>query len=416
MIPRVVVANLSAPEVTRLAAELASRGALAGYVRPYTNKHRGWERALERAPVLGRFYGRTLGRRLPPDGLPLDQIQEAGVMEDFALAMAGRLPVLSDLHRRRLIQGLSFRAERAVAERAARLAPQADVVIASYGTGVEAFRTIKRRGGRAILNYPIAHNDYQRRIYAEEAQLAPRFARALPNLDASPREYAARLDEECHEADRILVGSSFVLRSFVAQGYDARRISVVPYGVDARRFSPRNGERRETFRVLFVGQIGQRKGVSYLFEAYEMFRRADTELHLVGSFVPGAEVYEPYRALFRHTPHVPQSELPEIYRNADVLVFPTLIEGMPLSVLEAMASGLPVIVTPQGTEEIVTDGVEGFIVPIRDARSIAARLEQLYADRALLEHMGQCARRRAEQHTWDRYAARAADIAMGTAQ
>jgi glycosyltransferase involved in cell wall biosynthesis len=405
------VANLSAPEITRLAAELARRGALSHYLRPYTNKGRWWERLLERSPLLGKLYGRTLGRRVPPEGLPLDRVVEAGVLEDFALATIGRLPLFGTQRRRRIVQAASFRTELAVGRRAERYARDADVVVASYGTGVEAFRAIKRQGGLAVLNYPIAHNGFQRKFYAQEAALAPEFARALPNLDASPPLYAQRLDEECQEAKFILVGSSFVRDTFVDQGYDVDKIVVIPYGVDSKRFSPAPGPTglRSRFSALFVGQIGQRKGISYLFQGYEQFRKSDSELKLVGSFVPGSDVYDRFRHLYSHTPNVPQVELPNIYRQSDVFVFPTLIEGMPLCVLEAMACGLPVIATSHGSGDIISDGEDGFIVPIRDPQAIASRLEVLYRDRALLAAMGQNARRKALSLTWDVYARRSAD-------
>jgi glycosyltransferase involved in cell wall biosynthesis len=196
-------------------------------------------------------------------------------------------------------------------------------------------------------------------------------------------------------------------------GYDARKIAVTPYGVDAQRFTPRSGPRDDgVFRALFVGQIGQRKGMSYLLGGYELFRRPDSELHIVGGYVPGREVYSRYQHLYRHTANVLQKDLPALYREADVFVFPSLIEGMPLVVLEAMACGLPVITTTHGPGDILRDGIDGFFVPIRDPEAIAARLDQLYRDPALRERMGRNAREQALRHTWDAYAARAAEAVL----
>ncbi|MEJ1964419.1 MAG: glycosyltransferase [Gammaproteobacteria bacterium] len=284
----VMVCNLSAPEINRLGVELERRGVLRNYVRPYANMQRWWERSLARTPGVGAFYDRTFGRRTPPSGLPLEKIVEAGVAEDFAAAAIGRLPFVASGWRRRKAHELIFAAEREVARKAGRLADGADIVVASYGTGQYAFEAVRRSGGRSVLSYPIAHNRYQSRLYAEEAELAPEFAAALPELGSLPKEYSDRLDRECDMADRIIVGSSFVRQSFVEMGYDARRIAVTPYGVDTARFVPRAEPRRDgVFRALFVGQIGQRKGMSYLFRGYELFRRSDSELHVVGTFMPG---------------------------------------------------------------------------------------------------------------------------------
>ncbi len=409
-----VVANLSAPEINRLGVELALRGVLHKYVRPYVNMERWWERSLARAPGVGPLFERTLGRRAPPPGLPLSKVIEAGVTEDFAAAVVGRLPFAGEDWRRRTAHELIFAAEREVARKAGHAAQGADIVVASYGTGRHAFETVHRSGGRAVLSYPIAHNRYQLRFYAEEAELAPEFAAALPATDKLPPEYSERLDAECEMADRIIVGSDFVRQSFVELGYDARKIAITPYGVDAARFTPRAEPRRDgVFRALFVGQIGQRKGMSYLLRGYERFRRADSELHIVGSFVAGHEVYSRYQGLYRHTPNVLQKDLPSLFHQADVFVFPSLIEGMPLVVLEAMACGVPVITTTHGPGEIVRDGVDGFFVPIRDSEAIAMRLEQLYRDPSLREQMGRNAREQALRYTWSAYARRAAEAVLG---
>ncbi len=408
-----LVANLSAPEINRLGVELARRGVLHSYVRPYVNRHRWWERLLERTPGIGSFYERSLGRRTPPPGLPLQSVIEAGVAEDFAAAAIGRLPFAARGWRRRSAHRLIQAAERQVAKQAGRLAPAADLVVASYGTGRYAFEAVQRAGGRAVLSYPIAHNRFQMKLYEEESQLAPEFAAALPRVDLLPAEYSERLELECQMADRIIVGSDFVKRSFLEMGYDARKIEITPYGVDSERFQPRLIPRADgIFRVLFVGQIGQRKGMSYLLRGYELFRRRDSELHLVGTYTSGHEVYAKYADLYRHTANVPQKELPALYRQADVFVFPSLIEGMPLVVLEAMACGVPVITTTHGPGEIVRDGVDGFFVPIRDAEAIAARLEQLHRDPALREQMGRNAREQALRYTWSAYAKRAADVVL----
>jgi glycosyltransferase involved in cell wall biosynthesis len=413
--PSVVMASLGAPEINRLGIELERRGVLRWYVRPYVNKRRRWERLVERVPRMAGFYGRTLGRRLPPDGLPLQKVIEAGVIKDLLGAAVGRLPFVAQRWRRDWSRGLIYSAERAVALRAGRLAQDAELIVASYGTGRYAFETVRRAGGRAVLSYPIAHNGFQARLYAEEAELAPAFAAALPRIDLLSSEYSERLEVECELADLILVGSSFVRQSFVAMGIDVGKIAVTPYGVDTERFSPRKVPRRDgLFRVLFVGQIGQRKGMSYLLRAYELFRRPDAELHLVGSYVSGHEVYARYADLYRYTANVPHNDLPAVFHDADVFVFPSLIEGMPLVVLEAMACGVPVITSTHGAADIVRHGIDGFFVPIRDPEAIAARLEQLYRDPDLREQLGRNAREQALRHTWASYARLTADVVLGS--
>jgi glycosyltransferase involved in cell wall biosynthesis len=124
---------------------------------------------------------------------------------------------------------------------------------------------------------------------------------------------------------------------------------------------------------------------------------------MIGRIVGDGSALRPWQDLFHHIDHVPQSELAEAFRKADVFVFPTLVEGMPLAVIEAMASGLPVITTPNGPGDIVRDGVDGFLVPPRNVDAIVERLEQLRANHDLRASMGQAARSRALGYTWSNY-------------
>ncbi len=204
----VVVCNLSAPEVNRLGVELARRRVLHKYVRPYANMQRWWERAVSRAPGIGKLYGRTLGRRLPPAGLPPELVVQAGVGGRFR---RGTARPRARGHRAVPAQGARADLWRRARGRpqGGKLAREASIVVASYGTGRYAFETVQRAGGRAVLNYPIAHNRFQTKFYAEEAEHAPEFAAALPRMEWLPQEYSDRLDQECEMADRILVGSEF---------------------------------------------------------------------------------------------------------------------------------------------------------------------------------------------------------------
>lgn len=411
-VTRALLVSLSAPEMDRLAVELAGRGALTGLVRRYANKHRGWERTLASLPLFGGVYTSTLGRRLPPPGLDNKLVIEAGIATDFLAAVVNRagrsVPDLTMRFSRPLLTST----EMSIARTGGSHVPRADVVVASYHVAEPAFTKARALGRRTVLNYPIAHHRWQYRFFESRARQHPEFAAALPNF-GDTAAHGAALDREIGLADVILVGSSFVRDTFVSEGVAPEKLRVIPYGADSQRFTPPGQPRSDgIFRALFVGQIGERKGISHLLQAYRAFQKPDTELHLVGDYVQGSEVYRPYRDLYRHTPNVPQTDLAAIFRTADVFVFPTLVEGMPMVVLEAMASGLPVVATPNGPGDVVRDGIDGFIVPPGDTDAIVARLEQLHADRDLLQRMGNNARQRAGQWSWGRYARDAANAVL----
>ena len=164
-------------------------------------------------------------------------------------------------------------------------------------------------------------------------------------------------------------------------------------------------------RVLYVGRIEYRKGVRFLGEAVAGAADAVESLTIVGSDQDG------FDALCASIPHarfvgqVAASDVARYHAGADVLVLPSLADSMARVVLEGMASGLPVIITPRcGYEGIVDDGVEGFLVPPRDALAIAERLRWLSADGERRVCMGRAARARAEEHAWPRFEARFLDL------
>ncbi|MBU2858405.1 glycosyltransferase family 4 protein [Acidithiobacillus ferrooxidans] len=388
--------------MNHLAAAMAEQGLLQEYIRPYANQHRTWEYALAHLPGLGRLYTKTLGRRAMPPGLARGDIREAAVWQD--ILRAGALH-FGGARTRALVEQLHWRIQQRLAEVGGRHAQNARVIVGSYQVSHKAFA---RASGVKVLNYPTVHHRYIRRFVAEERELEPSFANTLPDWDQAPTWQEPELDMECEQADRILIGSQFARNTFIEEGFLAEKMVVISYGADLARFSPTppRGEQEKIFKVLFVGNIGQRKGVSYLLRAYQAFRGPGTELVLVGSYSGDPKMMAPFRDQFTHIPHVPQSRLASIYQEAQVFVLPALLEGMGLVVLEAMASGLPVITTPNGPGDLVRDGVDGFVVPIRDVNAIVEKLEYLRAHPEERLRMGQNARERAKMFTWEQYRAK----------
>ena len=126
-------------------------------------------------------------------------------------------------------------------------------------------------------------------------------------------------------------------------------------------------------------------------------------LSFVGQFLGDRRVWDGDRDLFRHTPRLARCDLPPIYRSASVVVIPTLFEGLGMVVLEALACGVPVVVTRCGPDQVVRDGIDGIVVPPGDAEALAEAIERLYADPELRSRMGRNARERAVAHNWDTY-------------
>lgn len=395
----ILVNNVSSPEMNYLALAVAKAGRLIKYVCPYANFHRPKENRIASIPGLFKLYGKTFGRRTLPDGLKPFHVQQVAVLEDLLCAGCNRL---GGRRAQVIDQALNWRISKKIDAATGHLADLAQIAFCNYCIANETFG---RTPGYKILNYPIAYHRFIQRFVSEEAALQPYFASTLPNWSQVPAWVQDQLDEECDRADMILVGSTFCRDTFTSVGISDHRIRVIPYGADIENFKPlpRKERNSEGLRVLFVGQIGQRKGISYLLQAAKRLCGSGFSFTLVGNIIGNNSAIVPFTEYFEHIPHLPRKDLPAVYNNHDVFLFPTLIEGMPLVVLEAMACGLPVITTPNGPGDIIRDGQDGFIVPIRDVDAICNRLEFLRANPDLRVEMGKHARERAKEFSWEAY-------------
>lgn len=211
-----------------------------------------------------------------------------------------------------------------------------------------------------------------------------------------------RRDESLRMADRIIALSEFVKDSYVNSGIRAEKIDVVPLGVDAGDYPTRSRRDEDPFKAIYIGAIGLAKGIRYLLSAWESLDWTGAELELCGNVSSHLQPFIDAAPETVSTPGFvpPRDHLP----HADVFVFPSLTEGFAKAPLEAMASGLPVIVTTNsGVNDIITDGEEGFIVPPCDADAIADRLMYLRNNPKERERMGDEALDTAMEYTWERH-------------
>ncbi|MDY0092960.1 MAG: glycosyltransferase family 4 protein, partial [Candidatus Vecturithrix sp.] len=217
--------------------------------------------------------------------------------------------------------------------------------------------------------------------------------------------------QELEIADYISVTSYFTKESLLEHGIDEQRILLTPLGVDFEHFvpgEPAKSEFRDTFRVLYVGQLCLRKGVQYLLEAWHTLHLKHAELVLAGDLVPefkdilhNALAADQGRTI-RVAAHV--DDPVSLYQQALVCILPTLEDGFGLVVLEAMACGVPVIITEHtGAKDCVRHGVDGFIIPPYNSECIVETLTYCYHHRDQLHTMGAQARQQARKFPWNRY-------------
>jgi starch synthase len=270
------------------------------------------------------------------------------------------------------------------------------------GGALETFRVAKRIGLTCIYEHPIIYWRKVRQLQREEAELHPEWAPTLGALGDSD-EKLARKDEELALADFIITPSSFSRESLAAAPDVRAPIRVLPYGTRSLGKDPLPRPPGDKLRVLFVGALTQAKGLAYLFEAVARLA-SEIEFTLIGRRVSAAVPAPALLDKYRWIPSLPHDELLEEMSRHDVLVLPSLHEGFGLVMSEAMSQGLVVITTPQtGGPDLLTNGIEGFIVPIRSADALEEKLALLAHDRDCLLTMQAAARQKAASLTWEKY-------------
>jgi glycosyltransferase involved in cell wall biosynthesis len=280
----------------------------------------------------------------------------------------------------------------------------ADTVWGFNGAALEMFAWAKKCGMRCILEQTIVPRKIMRDLLASEIERWPGWEPDL-YVPAMNDPLTEREEAEWALADLIVAGSDFVADGLSVCGVPPAKSCVVPYGVDRGRFAPGPEDRPGSsgrLRVLFVGEVGLRKGAPYLLEALRTLGPKRVEARFAGRVALDPTKLVPYRDVATLLGPLPRSRMPELYRWADILVLPSICEGSATVTYEAMASGVPVICTPN-TGSIVRDGVDGCIVPVGDGGSLAMALDRYVGQLEDLWSLREAALRRVQDCSHEAY-------------
>jgi glycosyltransferase involved in cell wall biosynthesis len=297
---------------------------------------------------------------------------------------------------------------RAVGRAARRCCRRGRAFWGASGASLEALAECRRNGVPALLDCGSSHMGWQERRLRQEVAIDARACQT----SRPQRLLDRRVAEEYGLSEEIAVPSRFAAATMVEFGVPQTTLRLNPYGADLDFWRPPNERPNPPatpLRIVFTGTLMLRKGLRYLFEAWRAVEPRGAELWLAGN--PRRDA----AALLAPPPAVrllgwrTQEELREIYRGAHLFVLPSLEEGMARAVLEAMAAGLPVLVTPEtGAGDVMVDGEDGWLVPSADAGALAERLAYALAHPQRLAPMGESARRRVAGFSWDAYGDRCA--------
>jgi glycosyltransferase involved in cell wall biosynthesis len=298
-------------------------------------------------------------------------------------------------------------------KQAARSLDACDILICGSSTALDAIYKARQMGvKKVILERGSTHIQYQYEILREE------FAKFdITEHIIHPRIIVKEL-REYELADYIVVPSSFNKDTYLERGVPSCKVLVNPFGVNLESFYPQAKSQQlkddESFVVIHCGALSVRKGVHYLMQAFTKAQIPNSKLLLIGSL--SKEFEKIFKTLkmpnISHLGPFPQSELIHHYHKGSVFCLASLEEGLAMVIPQAMACGLPVICTENtGGRDIVRDGVDGFIVPIRNIDILTQRLLELYHDKELRKKMSRNAISRVtSDFSWADYARRAEKI------
>jgi glycosyltransferase involved in cell wall biosynthesis len=212
-----------------------------------------------------------------------------------------------------------------------------------------------------------------------------------------PEAYWQRMNSEWKLADAVVVNSQWSKDALVKQGVAAEKIVIIPLAYEEPAgLSEMKRSSDGPLRVLWLGSVILRKGIPYLLEAAKLLSQRQVQITVAGPISISQEAVQSAPANVKFIGRVTRDQATGIYQQADVFVLPTISDGFAITQIEAMSHGLPVIATPN-CGQVVSDGIDGKIVPVRDAKALAEAIDSYASDRKTLAEASLAAREKAKQ-------------------
>jgi glycosyltransferase involved in cell wall biosynthesis len=249
---------------------------------------------------------------------------------------------------------------------------------------LELFKYAKKKGIRCILDQTLADYSLVHQLLLEEEKIWSGWSLTPFTVSDADLELLKREHQEQDLADNIICGSNFVKNSLIARGVNGDKVSVIALGrLQNEKISQQqpimiDSQNQKELKILFVGSVGLRKGIPYLLTALRQIQgKIPFSCQVVGSIEIKPECVAEYTDVCTFTGRLPRSQIKDLYSWADVFVLPSLCEGSAMVTYEALSFGVPVITT-DNSGSVVRDGIDGYILPIRDANAIAQQLSNIY--------------------------------------
>ncbi len=278
-----------------------------------------------------------------------------------------------------------------------------DILVGWSSFSKEAFLKAKKTNCIKILERGSTHIKYQEKILKMEYDKL----KIKPNLPSQNIIEKELIEYEL--ADYITIPSEFAKKTYLEYGISESKLIKVPYGVDLKEFKYLNKKRPkgDKFRIISVGTISIRKGSHILIEAFEQLSLNNSELIFVGTIENNfKKILKKFKKLknVKFISKQKQENLKYFYNNSDIFVLYSLEEGLSMVQAQAMACGLPIICSENtGGSEIVDDGINGYVIPIKNIEILKNKIQEFYYNRSKLKNFSLNALKKTKDISWENY-------------
>ncbi|WP_141604629.1 glycosyltransferase family 4 protein [Terrilactibacillus laevilacticus] len=271
-----------------------------------------------------------------------------------------------------------------------------DIFVCWSSFGLKSIKKAKQNGAITVVERGSTHIKTQDRILKEafeknKLDYTEKNGAILPQI-------IEREQQEYELADYISVPSSFVYKSFLENGIDKSKLLLTPYGVKLNKYNIDRSYDKEEINILFVGNVGFRKGIPVLLKAFEeVSKLISIKLVLVGKVdLNLSKKLTTYKNIVVKG-ILDKKELDEVYKSSDIFILPSVEEGMARVILEAMSFGLcPICSYNSGALDIIEEGVNGYLFEPYDDETLIKKILELYYDREKLKVISLNAKKRIE--------------------
>ena len=283
-----------------------------------------------------------------------------------------------------------------------------DVVIMYDTTADVCFKILKKKAPhiRLVIDSSAACNEYVIRTFERDIKKFPDGSLKKEAAIFWNKKMRRQLKRERENADVYLVPSTYCKKSLLQYINCEKKIYIIPYGSNFEIHHKKHFFHNNVINFLFVGQVGYRKGAHYLLEAFSKLQKEKVHLNLIGMYDKSGKIYNKYKncSNISFAGFVEHAHIMDYYKQADVMIIPTLSEGMTLAGIEGLSFGLPLICTENsGVNDFIVNEENGIVIPSQSENAIINAVQWFINNTDKINCMSNNACESAKKNSWERY-------------